>query len=157
MSAITVTPSAVALTYEPGEAQPDLAGGALYSMINRLLTQHGYPLWADMEVDMFGGDAGSLMLIARPAPEPDLCVSFSCFEDLINAVRACPRDLPSSLVLIEGAYLLFVAGGDSCPALSEFGRALSCSGRLRTHAGEHGKVLIERRAMALIRRCFCER
>lgn len=159
-SLTTVSSSAVALYLSREElsqrgVQDELTGEAARKLVREALIAQGEKPWTDMELELFG-DGDALLLLARPGAFKQHCFRFSDFEGMIRAVKACDCDLPSLLTYLEGEYILSIrAGDDAIPgSMYEYGEAEPCSDGLAAYAREHGEIIIESGAIALLREKF---
>lgn len=160
MSTKNIHSHAVALYYtreelrELGLEMPVTAQTAR-RLVSNALRGCGRDPWPEMEVDLFSC-RDALLLLARPCPKTAHCFLFRDFEDLLAAVRCLPETTPSTLLWADGNFFLFlgVCSVQGVSALYEFGQPVCCTPEQSAHLAEHGKVLIDNRAVFTLCRYF---
>lgn len=161
MATESITERAVAIYLEETELQelglhiPVSAAEARALIVSAMRTKGKRP-WQTMEVDMFTYD-DSVLLLARPSGKAAECFVFEDLEALLGAAGCLPRDTPSTLLWMDGAYYLLLDDPRlSAPSLNEFGRRVDCTCSGAAHMTEHGKVLLSGAAVGDLRRYFFE-
>jgi len=151
MTAQLVSSEAAAVYFERGEAPDPEAAKAL---IESLLRQSGLPVWRDMEIELFPGPEGALIL-ARRADLREACCRFPDLESLLAAVPGCPPGYPARLYFCRGAYyLLLRLPEEALFELEEFCLDAPVGTREAAHIREHGRLLLARDAAAQLRKFF---
>ena len=152
MTAQLVSPEAVALFLH----EADAAGvESARELVCTLLREAGLPLWEDMEIEVFPG-AGGTLLLARPADLVEEGYRFGDLESLLAAASVCPPEYPARLLYSGGAYVLLLRRpvGEQGPEMSEFCLEGALSAGLMAHLREHGRVLMAKDAVARLQKIF---
>lgn len=152
MTAQLVSPEAVAVLLDTEDI-----GGAenARALVLALLDDAGLSPWADMEIELFPGSEGTLLLARRS----DLICEgyrFDDFEELLSAAAACPTEYPAQLFACGGAYYLLLhrPAGREGPEMNEFCLDGTLASGMIAHIREHGRLLIGRQAISLLRKIF---
>lgn len=160
MSRKTITARSVSIYLEPEELQSAGLGPSpedcdLRALVRRELASHGQKVWLQMELDVFGGVDGGLLLIARPLPDTPLCLRFKDFEDLICAVNLCSDAESSELSALDGDYYLVLdCQAEPPPGVFEFGEPVHASEAVIAHLREHGACILHRDAVLTLQKHF---
>ena len=152
MTAQLISAEAVAILLQPGEAGDSEAAGAL---VRSLLIEAGLPPWEDMEIELFPGADGTLLMARRT----DLIwegYAFPDFDILVAATAACNPGWPSQLWSYKDEYYLLLRRPicEESPDMNEFSLTDKLSGSMTAHIREHGKLMIEREAVTLLQKFF---
>jgi len=152
MTAQLISDEAVAVLLQSDEASDPKSAGEL---VQRLLKEAGLAPWEDMEIELFPGADGTL-LMARRANLVCEGYAFHDFEVLVSATGACPVNWPSQLWSYNGAYYLLLRRpvGEESPDMNEFCLCDSLTSGMIAHILEHGKALIPSRAVELMQKNF---
>lgn len=156
MPVSNISSHAVSISLSAEELPPVLDAEAAKSLIREALEAGGQPVWGDMEVELFTGNGG-VLLIARPLMGEPRCFSFDDFERLLSAVLPIQDDFPSALTYMDGLWLLSLrCREEDVPfSLSEFGEPFDeYSENLDLFHSEHGSRLIFRRAIGTLKDRF---
>ncbi|MGI6029860.1 MAG: hypothetical protein ACOX81_10715 [Candidatus Heteroscillospira sp.] len=152
MTAQLISRSAVAVLLDAGE---NADRESARELVLSLLTDAGFSPWEDMEIELFPGGRGALLVARRTDMVTD-GYRFEDFEALLQAAYACPVEYPAQLLSCGGAYFLVLR--HPCPDcgvdMSEFCLDGSLAPDMLSHVREHGKVLIDRDAIEKLRKIF---
>ena len=156
MPVSNISQHAVCISLAHDELPPLFDGELAKAMVCQALRSTGEVEWTDMEIELFQGKTGAL-LIARPLRVKPRCFAFSEFETLLSAALAINRDIPSGLTYLEGQWLLSLRCMDeNIPMpLLEFGEEIQDYSELTGgfHV-EHGMQVISREALRILREKF---
>lgn len=156
MPDLNVSPWAVSICFSEDELPPPLDSASAKKIVSDALFDGGHSVWPDMEVEVFSGNGG-VLLIARPLHGALRCFSFRDVEHMIAAALSLGGEPPSRLTYMEGQWLLSIRSGsdrDAC-ALSEFGdRIEDYSDGNEEFLSEHGQVIIPQKAVSVLKRNF---
>ena len=152
MTAQLISADAVAVLLRADEPTDAKSAGEL---VQALLKEAGLPIWDDMEIELFPGADGTLLMARRA----DLVCEGYAFEDfdiLVAATAACPSNWPSQLMSYKGIYYLLLRRpvGEESPDINEFCFCSGISDGMIAHLKEHGKLLIPRDAVELLQKNF---
>lgn len=97
-----------------------------------------------------------LLMFVSICPGDFVFFRFEDFELLLEAVRQCPQDIPSSLLYYDDTYILSVRSPEAMllSCLSELGSRVFVRNGFLSHAGEHGRILIENNAVGRLSSSF---
>ena len=155
----TINPLSAAIYIEKsdlaslGKRPDELTASEAAGIVRRLTVISGCA--ADMQLDMFPG-ADDVLCFVRFGRLKRLGFSFSSLEDLLSALGPL-EPIPSSLFFLDGRYILFISFFDSVSipgSLYEYGMCFDASSDLILHISEQGQLIIEKRAVELLRRFF---
>lgn len=152
MTAQLISAEAVAILLQPDEMHdPEQAA----DIIRHLLIDSGLPPWSDMEIELFPGADGTLLMARRT----DLIregYAFPDFDALVDATAACPESWSSQLWYYGGQYCLMLRRpmDEESPDINEFCLCGSLSVNYMAHIREHGKLIIERDAINQLQKFF---
>ena len=136
-------------------AEEDGDADSARRLVQSLLNSAGLPLWKDMEIELFPGRSGTLLL-ARRTDLVSVCCCFPDLEALLEAVRLCSPALPARLLLCRGLYylLLYCPADAPAPELNEFCLSGTLDAAETAHILEHGRTLIGRSAISVLQKNF---
>jgi len=152
MTAQLITDEAVAVLLQPDETYDAESAGEL---VRSLLRKAGLSPWENMEIELFPG-ADGVLLMARRTDLVCEAYAFDDFEVLISATFACPTNWPAQLWSYKGAYYLLLRRpvGEESPDMNEFCLCDSLSSGMIAHILEHGKLLIACGAVEKLQKNF---
>jgi len=156
MPVSNISQHAVCISLTHDELPPLFDGELAKALVCQTLREAGKAEWTDMEIELFQGKTGAL-LIARPLRGKPRCFAFSEFETLLSAALAINKDIPSGLTYLEGQWLLSLRCMDEDIPMSllEFGEELKDYSELTGgfHA-EHGRQVISGEALRILKEKF---
>lgn len=125
------------------------------ALVGRILTENGQSPWPEMEIELFSG-SGYFLILARKSGRHTYCFIFRDLDMLLEAAGACSGKLQSTLIYLDGSWLLFVrCDTDDVPwPFYEFGEELSCTDGYALHAYEQGCPLITDTAVDTLKKLF---
>jgi hypothetical protein len=151
MIAQLVTDEAVVLLLpEGGACTPEEARAA----VAMSLATAGLTPWSGFHVELYPSHGGTLIM-ARPAGTVREAMLFRDLEELLAALPSCPESISSALYSVDGQYLLELLRHEDSDWTDRNEFCIEYADpRLAIHAAEHGKVLIPRMAVELLRKIF---
>ncbi len=107
--------------------------------------------WREVELELYPGRDGLLLFVKRSEE-----IHWYAFDDpelLLAAAARLSDQRESALYFMEGTYYLGLCNGGDCVA-GEFGGKLPAGKYYEKYLEEHGKCLISKEAVPLLRRQF---
>lgn len=127
--------------------------GAL-TLASDAFREAGIPLTGSIEIEAFPDSCGVLIFAHIRPPEREW-LTFPDFEALLCALRTLPVPCrEGALYWWEGAYWLSLTDRQAALQLSEFGRRESMPPQREAILAEHGSLILDRDAPAVLLRHF---